>query len=123
MPTVVAASTSPGPMTPRRAPNDRGASLQEIVVADSSVLKRSPSEGDRSSTALMPAQEASIPDRFHRCRSPWTKLSAVNPIKQVGLYRLMPIGQRFVMSKQPTLTLLDRKSTRLNSSHANISYA
>jgi hypothetical protein len=38
---VVAASTSPGPMILRRSPNARGVSSRAIVVADSSLLKRS----------------------------------------------------------------------------------
>src|SRR5690348_7323566 len=40
-----------------------------------------------------------------------------------ALYHRRTGKERSVMKKIPTLTLLDRKSTRLNSSHPSISYA
>jgi hypothetical protein len=104
MPTVVAASTSPGPIILRRSPTARGVSSRAIVVADSSVLKRSPLSRttDRDRRRCLRKGRAS-PTSFPKCRSPWATLSPVNPSRFVGVYRLMPIGQRLVMSKQPAL--------------------
>src|SRR5215218_142537 len=62
MPTVVAASTRPGPMILRRSPSARGASSGAIVVADSSLLKRSPLS--RTTDRDRHLRKGRIPDRL-----------------------------------------------------------
>src|SRR3712207_7844828 len=65
---------------------------------------------------------------------PYTTLfrSAIAALEGQGLAGQIPVygGQdanldalRFILQGQQAATVLDRKSTRLNSSHANISYA
>src|SRR3712207_8856129 len=45
------------------------------------------------------------------------------PSSRVGLWREVGVCTSLQFSRSPVTISLDRKSTRLNSSHANISYA
>src|SRR5919107_3264328 len=97
MPTVVAASTSPGPIILRRSPNARGVSSGAIVVADSSLLKRSPLSRTTDRDQRRCLRNGCIPNPQRR--SLWATLSALDPGGFVGVYRLVQIGQRPVIAK------------------------
>lgn len=80
MPTVVAASTSPGPIILRRSPTPRVASTREDVEADSSLLKRllPPRTTDRGQHERARKRQVSstkVPRRWSL--SPWTALAVV----------------------------------------------